>query len=104
MRPLLIMFLGAIGLNKSQPSEQVSDNKKYIRMAGDKKPTTETTICESQGGKDGDELWSTSTKDDSRDVPLNTIHVQKEYEQHVEAGTSDPEGWTDGKRKSYYPS
>lgn len=99
------MFLRAIGLDRSQPSEQANEVSRYNPPGkrGDSKLATETTASETHDESEGNNGWSTPPKHDLHDeVPLKTIHVQKEYEQHVVTGP-ESDGWVDGRRKSWYP-
>lgn len=104
MRPLVTMFLNAIGIERARSSEKPAGNQQYVHME-DGKQSTQTTTREDHISNHGRDTWSSSTKHDQQDeVPLNTIHIQTEYEQHVEANSPESDKWAHDTRKSYYLS
>lgn len=98
------MFLNAIGFERSQASGKPSTNQQYVHME-DGKESTQITTSERSVGNEARNTWSSSTKLDQHDeVPLNTIHIQTDYEQRVEASSPESHEWTESRKKGYYLS
>lgn len=106
LRPLVTMFLNAVGFERSQSSEKPTQNQQYVHMENGKHSTQITTTSENgTTSKSARDTWSSSTKHDQYDeVPLNTIHIQTDYEQHVEADSLESDEWAKSRRKNYYLS
>jgi hypothetical protein len=105
MRPLLTTFLNAIGLERTQTSVKGSENQQYVRMKGDKQPSTVITDHESHPGNDASHTWSSSTSHDPKDeIPLHSIHVQKDYEQRVEGRNTELDEQAASRKKNHFPS
>ena len=81
MRPLLTMFMKAIGLERSQGPENASVSERYARVDSRKESTAEITASENTNGEF--DMWSTSTRQDSRDeAQLDPSGTRQEHEQH----------------------
>lgn len=108
MRPLLTAFLHLVGLGpkstqQSNPAQHAGGREISGLSSKSPKKTPEAELAELSGLDEHPGGWTTPPKAESNDeLPLNTIRVQKDYEQKVETSPK-LDGWLDRRKKSWYP-